>query len=139
MGARQFGQLIEAERLRRGWTRSKLAVAVGILDDGSALDATQVRRIVEGTRKLDQDTVGRIVEALDLPEDETPEQPSRDRAWHASGIWPPDLDLEGYRRFRQLASTTSDGVTTRKLAVLPVAPGLDELVRRNRRLELVAA
>ena len=91
MEAQDFGQLVEAERLKRGWTRSKLAVAVGILDDGSALDATQIRRIIEGTRKLDQDTVKRIIDALSLPEEE---------AWHASGLWPPDLDVDSYRRFR---------------------------------------
>ena len=98
MAAREFGQLIEAERLRRGWTRSKLAVAVGILDDGSALDATQIRRIVQGTRKLDQDIVRRLIEALDL---------DADLSWHAAGIWPPDLDVEGYRRFRQRAFLNS--------------------------------
>jgi transcriptional regulator with XRE-family HTH domain len=91
MGAQKFGQLVEAERLKRRWTRSKLAVAVGILEDGTALDATQIRRIIEGTRKLDQDTVQRIIEALDLDEEQ---------AWFLSGLWPPDLDIDGYRAYR---------------------------------------
>ncbi len=97
MGAQEFGALVEAERRRKGWTRSKLAVMVGILDDGTALDATQIRRIVEGTRKLDQDTVRRIIQALDLPDEEA------DAAWFASGLWPPGLSVEGYRRFKHLA------------------------------------
>jgi transcriptional regulator with XRE-family HTH domain len=91
MGAQEFGALIEAERLKRGWTRSKLAVMVGVLDDGSALDATQIRRIVEGIRKLTHELVQRLIAALDLPEEE---------AWHAAGLWPPDLTIEDYRRYR---------------------------------------
>ena len=89
MGAQEFGQVVEAERLRRGWTRSKLAVVVGILDDGSALDATQIRRIVEGTRKLDHDIVRRLIEALDLDPYE---------AWPASGLIPPRLDAVMLRK-----------------------------------------
>lgn len=125
MGAQEFGQLVETERLARGWTRGKLAVAVGILNDGSALDATQIRRIVEGTRKLDQDIVSRLIHALTL---------NPDTAWHAAGLWPPDLDVEEYRKLR-LASA-ANGVTARKVAQpLPLdvnATEFAQLIDQNR-------
>jgi len=93
MGAQEFGALIEAERLKRGWTRSKLAVMVGVLDDGSALDATQIRRIIDGTRKLDQDIVRRLIRALDLDPGD---------AWEAAlesmNLRPPGLTADMLRK-----------------------------------------
>lgn len=134
MGAQEFGQLVEAERQKRGWTRSKLAVSVGVLDDGSALDATQIRRIVEGTRKLNRDVIERLIDALGL---------DRAEAWEAAlesaDLKPPGLTADMLRRLHlvasddsALAATSANGVIARKVGILPVEQGLGELIRRNR-------
>jgi len=105
MGRREFGQMIEAARLERGWTRSKLAAGIGILPDGSALDATQVRRLVEGGRVLDPDLIRRLIELLGLDPAE---------AWEASGVLPPDMTAEDLRAIWER-------VATRKMAAGRVA------------------
>jgi transcriptional regulator with XRE-family HTH domain len=128
MQAQEFGQLIEAERLRRGWTRSKLAVAVGILDDGSALDATQVRRIIEGTRKLDPEVVERLTAALHLDPSE---------AFAAAQVLPHGFKADHFRKLGFFASQPS--VVSRGQRALRVPADLAKLIDRNRRLELVAA
>ncbi len=89
MGAREFGQEVEERRLQLGWTRSKLAVAIGILPDGTALDATQVRRLIEGGRRLDSDVVDRIAKALGW---------DALKAAEMAGVWPPGLTADMLRK-----------------------------------------
>lgn len=96
MGRREFGQMIETARMARGWTRSKLAAGIGILPDGSALDATQVRRLVEGGRVLDPDLIYRLINLLELDPAE---------AWEASGVLPPDMTAEDLRAIWERAAT----------------------------------
>jgi transcriptional regulator with XRE-family HTH domain len=102
MGAREFGQMVESARLAKGWTRADVAAAIGILPDGRGLDPTQIRRIAQGSReyKPGEETtlelVSRLIRFLGLPWEE---------AWRTVGLWPPDLDEDGYRRFREAAVT----------------------------------
>lgn len=92
MGARKFGVLVDKVMQERGLTQARLAVLVGVLPDGRVLNETQVRRIREGQRRLDPDLIHRLVEVLGLDEGE---------AWHTAGLWPPDLDVDSYRRYRR--------------------------------------
>lgn len=108
----------------RPWSDYTLSAAIGLLPGDRSFNAKQVWRLRRGERQtLTRELVERLVSILDLPEDQ---------AWHAAGLWPPDLDLESYRRYRQFAATPANGVSARYVATLPVAPELEdaELLRR---------
>ncbi len=109
------------------WGPSHLAAAIGLLEDGTAFNTTQATRLLTGERqKLTRDLVQRLIDVLDLTQDEA------DEAWHAAGLWPPGLDLAGYRRLRHLTATSP--MTQLPGSVrFPVASELDMLIRRNRR------
>ena len=92
MGAHQFGRLVDRAMIDGGMSQARLAVLVGELPDGRVLNETQVRRIREGSRRLDHTLVARLIEALVLDPAE---------AWAAAGLWPPDLELSEYRRLRE--------------------------------------
>jgi transcriptional regulator with XRE-family HTH domain len=128
MGAQEFGQLVEAERLKRRWTRSKLAVTVGILEDGTALDATQIRRIIEGTRKLNRDVIGRLIAALGLDPAEAWEA-----ALESADLKPPGLTVDMLRKLDLVASGSNE-LTARSVGqtALPVPAELQDaaLLRR---------
>lgn len=102
MGAREFGRMVEEARLAKGWTRADIAAAIGILPDGRGLDPTQIRRIAQGSRELkpgDETTIElitRLIRFLGL---------EWEGAWKTVGLWPPDLDEDGYRRFRAALDT----------------------------------
>jgi hypothetical protein len=74
----------------KGWKQQTLAVAIGILDDGTTWDSTRVRRLLQGRARLEdhRQAVGRIIEVLDL---DPPE------AWHAAELKPPWMTEEDYR------------------------------------------
>jgi transcriptional regulator with XRE-family HTH domain len=126
MGAQEFGQLVEAERLKRRWTRSKLAVTVGILEDGTALDATQIRRIIEGTRKLNRDIIGRLITALGLDPAEAWEA-----ALESADLKPPGLTVDMLRKLDLVASAANE-LTERYPNAVPIPAELDDaaLLRR---------
>jgi transcriptional regulator with XRE-family HTH domain len=117
MGAPEFGRLVDQRMQELDLSQARLAVLVGVLPDGRVLNETQVRRIREGERRLDEDLVARLVVALDLD----PEP-----AWEASGLWPPGLTAEHLRRLRV--------VTTRpEVPVLATAAGATPRRRRSDR------
>jgi hypothetical protein len=92
--------------------------AIGLLEGDRPFNLTQVQRLLSGERRtFTHQLITRLVEVLDFTEEEA------DELWHAAGLWPPGLDLEGYRRFRHLATTGAN----------KVMPGY------GRHLELVAA
>lgn len=104
-----FGELVEEASRQKGWSDYQLSAAIGLLPGSRVFNPTQIRRLRRGERQnLSRELVERLIEVLDLPEDE---------AWHAAGLWPPDLDVEGYRRFRQqaLAGTTQGALTHRSV------------------------
>jgi hypothetical protein len=91
-----IGDLVDRAARARGWGDQRVAFEIGVLPSEKVFNATQVKRLRRGERQhLSRELVERLIIVLDLPEDE---------AWHASGLWPPDLDLEGYRKFRALAA-----------------------------------
>jgi transcriptional regulator with XRE-family HTH domain len=102
MGAREFGRMVEEARKAKGWSYADLAAGIGILPDGRGLDPSRVRRITLGTRELKPgdpttiELVTRLIKFLALPWEE---------AWKTVGLWPPDLDEGGYRRFRAAVDT----------------------------------
>jgi hypothetical protein len=104
MGAREFGRLVSERMDHVGISQNRLASRLGELPDGRIFDATQIRLIREGKRRLDQELVRRLIDLLDLDPAE---------GWEASGLWPPDLDLESYRRFREAAAMTGRTITRR--------------------------
>jgi len=92
MAAVAFGELVETAMRGLGMTQARLAYELARHTDGKyLLNETGIRRIREGRRQLDPELVGALVDVLEL-------DPAQ--AWPAAGLWPPDLDVEGYRNFR---------------------------------------
>ncbi|HEY5988369.1 MAG TPA: helix-turn-helix transcriptional regulator [Streptosporangiaceae bacterium] len=92
-----FAEIIDEAMKRKGWGYNRLSVEIGVLPSGGIFNPTQIRRLRLGERKhMSPELLERLIEVLDLPEDE---------AYHAAGLWPPGLDLEGYRRYRHLAAS----------------------------------
>lgn len=107
MGAREFGLMVDHEMRERQIGASKLSRRIGELPDGTGIDASGIRLIREGRReKYTTELVRRIAAALGLDED---------YCYWVAGVWPKDLDLEGYRKYRQLAAAHTNGVTARYL------------------------
>jgi len=87
-----FGELVAEAMRRKGWGDYHVSAAIGLLPDNKVINNTQIRRIRTGERQnLTRELVAQLISALDLPEEE---------AWHAAGLWPPDLDVDGYRQYR---------------------------------------
>jgi len=93
-------------------SQNRLASRLGELADGRIFDATQIRLIRQGRRRLDQMLVARLIEILGLDPDE---------AWAASGLLPPEVTAEELRKLRSFraasVATTPSGVTDRKPAI----------------------
>jgi transcriptional regulator with XRE-family HTH domain len=80
MSLEEFGRLVAAGMQAKGIGQGKLAVYIGVLPDGRTLDATQIRHIMQGTRRsLDSQLVQRIAEVLELDALE---------AHRLAGTWP---------------------------------------------------
>jgi hypothetical protein len=87
-----FAEMIDEGMKRKCWGYARLSVEIGVLPSGGIFNSTQIRRLRLGERRnLTRELVERLVQVLDLPEEE---------AWHAAGLWPPDLDIDAYRRYR---------------------------------------
>ena len=122
MSAKEFGALMERRMAELGISQNRLASRLGELEDGRIFDATQVRLIREGRRRLDHVLVQRLIELLAMDEAQ---------AWAAAGLWPPDLDLEGYRRYRQEvvgAGTTRSSLTQQFVRFPAYAPRMGALI-----------
>lgn len=93
MGAREFGRLVD-QRLREleqavpPFKQQTLAVAIGVLPDGTTWDSTRVRRLRTGRVRLEPVVVGRIIDALGL---------DPPKAWAAAGFKAPWMTEEDYR------------------------------------------
>ncbi len=119
-----FAALVDGAARDLGLNDYQLSAAIGLLAGNRVYSPKQVHRLRAGeVRHPDPELVKRLIHVLRLPSDET---------YHAAGIWPPDLDLESYRRYRQLVTSTPRAVSPGTVA-LPVSSELDQLIRRNRR------
>jgi transcriptional regulator with XRE-family HTH domain len=118
MSLEEFGRLVAAGMQAKGIGQGKLAVYIGVLPDGRTLDATQVRHILQGTRRsLDSQLVQRIAEVLDLDALE---------AHRLAGTWPPHLEPEDLRDISERAAA-------RKIAAV------GRVAKRKRGRDLTAA
>jgi|GEM_PF-3287486 len=90
MGAKEFGQLVTDRMEELGLSQNRLASRIGELEDGRIFDATQVRMLREGRRRLDHPLVARLIQVLGLDADPAVEM----QAWEAAGLWPPGLSAE---------------------------------------------
>jgi hypothetical protein len=87
-----FAALVDGAARDRGLNDYQLSAAIGLLEGNRVYSPKQVGRLRRGeVRHPDPEIVERLVQVLNLDEG---------AAWHAAGIWPPDLDLDTYRRFR---------------------------------------
>jgi len=139
MGAREFGTLVSDRMGQLRLSQNRLASRLGELPDGRIFDATQIRMIREGRRRLDQPLVARLIEILDLDPDE---------AWAASGLLPPEVSAEELRQLRQfrlaaVGAAQAEKVMPGKLVlagqtVAIILPFERDRRRRQRRRRLVA-
>jgi transcriptional regulator with XRE-family HTH domain len=90
MGAKEFGELISDRMEELGLSQNRLGARIGELPDGRFFDATQIRMLREGRRRLDQMLVERIIQVLGLDTDPATEL----KAWRTAGLWPPYLEPE---------------------------------------------
>ena len=100
MGAQEYGALCKRHAEELGISQSRLAsrlMRVFALeeDEERTYDATTVRLIYDGRRKIDDKLFEKLNQILDI---------DRDEAEHTLGIWPSELDLDGYRRYKQFLS-----------------------------------
>ena len=108
----------------RAWGPYQLAGAIGLLEGDRPVNVTQVQRLLNDERQtFTHRLIRRLIEVLPFTEEE------QDELWKAAGLWPPDLDIAGYRQFRQRATST-DELTNRQLRYDP------ELVEQIDRLRL---
>ncbi len=139
MGAREFGTLVSDRMGQLRLSQNRLASRLGELPDGRIFDATQIRMIREGRRRLDQPLVARLIEILDLDPDE---------AWAASGLLPPEVSAEELRQLRQfrlaaVGAAQAEKVMPGKLVLAGqtaaiILPFERDRRRRQRRRRLVA-
>ncbi len=87
-----FAELVDRAARDLGLNDYQLSAAIGLLKGNRVYSPKQVGRLRRSeVRHPDPELVDRLVQVLNLPEEE---------AWHAAGVWPPDLTVEGYRRYR---------------------------------------
>ena len=93
MGAIEFGHLLSDRMEELKLSQNRLASRIGELPDGRIFDATQVRMLREGRRRLDHMLVGRLIEVLEWDQDPEAEA----RAWLTAGLAPEGATLDDYR------------------------------------------
>jgi hypothetical protein len=102
-----FADLIDEAMRRKGWGYGRLSVKLGELPDGSILNATQIRRLRRGQRQnLTPELVQRLIDVLGLDPAE---------AWHAAGLWPPDLSADDYRVFAAVGGAAASAASVQAL------------------------
>jgi hypothetical protein len=124
MGAPEFGRLVDQKMQQTDMSQARLAVLVGELSDGRVLNETQVRRIREGERRLDEELVGRLIAALDLDPEE---------AWEASGLWPPGLTAQHLRQVKLFMRPRTPALATAASAATPRRRRTDRQVASGQR------
>jgi transcriptional regulator with XRE-family HTH domain len=97
----------------RGISQNRLASRLGELPDGRIFDATQIRLIREGRRRLDRELVQRLIELLDIDWAE---------GWATSGLLPPGMTADHLRKL-DLVATGSKKVLPGTLRSLYIVAG----------------
>jgi transcriptional regulator with XRE-family HTH domain len=90
-----FGRLMKAGMDRKRITQRRLGRMLSVDPEGPIYDATTIRMIQQGERRLTHELVATIVDLLELDWAE---------AWAASGLLPPDVnaaDLEVIQAHRR--------------------------------------
>ena len=130
-GTASFGELLRRKLVEHDLSQSELARwLIRHLPDDYYFDATAVRLMLAGKRRIDARVLELLCQRLgiDLAE-----------AYQALGIWPPDLTIEGYRRYRAVAGDGKRGADRRRsstsrntiyavgAACLPIAAAIMDL------------
>jgi len=97
MGAKEYGALCkrraEDREISQNLLASRLMRVFALEDDEErTFDSSAVRTIYDGRRKIDAKLFRHLNSLLRI---------NRDEAEHALGIWPSEMTLEEYRRFRR--------------------------------------
>lgn len=107
MSLEEFGRLVAAGMKAKGIGQGKLAVYIGVLPDGRTMDATQIRHIINGTRRsLDSQLVQRIAEVLDLD----PLEAHREAGTWPLGLSPDDVSELAAARGKAAQRAAQEGV-----------------------------
>lgn len=86
-----FGSLMREGLRRTGISQGKLGGRISDFEHGPVYDASAIRMLMSGQRRLNHTIVTQIIEILDLDWAE---------AWAASGLLPPEVDAAGLERIR---------------------------------------
>jgi hypothetical protein len=108
-----FGQLIKAGLEMTGLSQGRLGGLISDFRDGPVFDATGVRLIMEGKRRLTPKLVQQLIDILDL---------DPGAAWFHSGLRAPWVSLDDYRTLRERRSDRQ---------VAPSRPGKETSVTSN--------
>jgi hypothetical protein len=108
MGAKEFGGLVERRMAELDISQNRLASRLGELEDGRIFDATQVRLIREGRRRLDHVLVSKLIDLLEIDPAE---------GWAAAGLLPRGVTADMLRRLDIFASHDLASVATGRSAL----------------------
>src|SRR5262245_17477656 len=89
VSTQEFGRMVSEAMRRKGLSLRRLGALVGMLPDGRVVDATMIKRVIEGQRRsVDTQLAWRLIETLDLDPIDAAE---------AAGVWPPGVDPQDVR------------------------------------------
>ncbi len=139
MEVQEFGPLVKRAAKAKGLSQGRLGYLLTD-DDGPFIDSSRVRLLYEGKWRLTHATVERLIDLLAPYLDPA-------EAWAASGLLPPGVTADMLRKLDMhlVAAAASEhspgkhGLYLVPAAELPTDAELDDLIRRNRHLDLVAA
>lgn len=137
MEVQDFGPLVKRAAKAKGISQGRLGYLLTD-DEGPFIDSSRVRLLYEGKWRLTHATVERLIDLLAPYLDPA-------EAWTASGLLPPGVTADMLRKL-DLVGAHGNGLTARYTSgpgqparQVQMPAEVVELIRRNRRLELVAA
>lgn len=99
-----FGRLMKEGMEKTGLSQGRVGGLISNFREGPVFDATGVRLIMEGKRRLNHELVSKIIDVLQL--DPLP-------AWEAAGLWPPGLSADDLSETLAIRSMTAAGRVAR--------------------------
>jgi hypothetical protein len=88
--------MVDDAMREQGMSLRRLGARVGMLPDGRVVDATMIKRVIEGQRRsVDTQLAWRLIEELHL---------DPVAAAEAAGVWPPGVTVDMIRKLELVAA-----------------------------------